>query len=130
MLDLQGESFLLKDSGPGTQRSMVSGALRNLDPTTKAKVYVADGAFKVAPELWTQVYTIHAHQDGFYMQLLFCLLPNKQVVHLQTHVAHGPESGSRLPNSPHWLPTSKPARGTPLKQAFGPRKSRAVASPT
>ena len=37
----------------------------------------ADGTFKCYPKFFTQLYTIHGFKNGHYLQLVYCLLPNK-----------------------------------------------------
>ena len=37
----------------------------------------ADGTFKCCPKFFTQLYTIHGSKNGHYLQLGYCLLPNK-----------------------------------------------------
>ena len=37
----------------------------------------ADGTFKCCPKFFTQLYTIHGFKNRHYLQLVYCLLPNK-----------------------------------------------------
>ncbi len=37
-----------------------------------------DGTFATCPRLFYQFFTIHAKMSGRHLQLVFCLLPNKQ----------------------------------------------------
>ncbi|KAK7580165.1 hypothetical protein V9T40_000794 [Parthenolecanium corni] len=39
---------------------------------------LADGTFYVSPQHFYQLYTIHAFHDDSYIQLIFCVLPNKE----------------------------------------------------
>ena len=80
----KGEQFLLYDSGPETQRILIFGTQRNLEMLQLSSVWLADGTFKTAPLLFTQVYVIHAlrggpdlMKDGHLLPSLFVLLPNK-----------------------------------------------------
>ena len=80
----KGEQFLLHDSGPETQRILIFGTQRNLEMLQLSSVWLADGTFKTAPLLFTQVYVIHAlrggpdlMKDGHLLPSLFVLLPNK-----------------------------------------------------
>ena len=80
----KGEQFLLYDSGPETQRILIFGTQRNLEMLEQSTVWMADGTFKTAPALFTQVYAIHALRggpdllkDGHLLPSLFVLLPNK-----------------------------------------------------
>ena len=80
----KGERFLLYDSGPETQRILIFGTQRNPEMLEQSTVWMADGTFKTAPALFTQVYVIHAllggpdlMKDGHLFPSLFVLLPNK-----------------------------------------------------
>ena len=80
----KGEQFLLYDSGPVSQRILIFGTQRNLEMLQLSSVWLADGTFKTAPSLFTQVYVIHAlrggpdlMKDGHLLPSLFVLLPNK-----------------------------------------------------
>ena len=46
---------------PPYQRILVFGLKRNCDLLEGAAWWAGDGTFKVAPALWTQLYTIHAY---------------------------------------------------------------------
>ena len=76
--------FLLYDSGPDTQRMLIFGTQRNLEMLKLAEHWLADGTFKTAPPLFSQVYVVHAlrggtqlMRDGHLLPSLFVLLPNK-----------------------------------------------------
>ena len=80
----KGEQFLLYDSGPETQRILIFGTQRNLEMLRLSEYWLADGTFKTAPSLFTQVYAVHAlrggphpMRDGHLLPSLFVLLPNK-----------------------------------------------------
>ena len=80
----KGENFLLYDSGPNTQRMIIFGTQRNVEMLNASHIWLADGTFKTAPSLFSQVYTIHGLrggpnplQDGHLLPSLFVLLPNK-----------------------------------------------------
>ena len=45
--------------------------LRNCDS------WFCDGTFRVVPDLFTQLYTIHAEKDGVIFPCIYALLPNK-----------------------------------------------------
>ena len=83
-LTAKGEQFLLYDSGPDTQRMLIFGTQRNLEMLKLAEHWMADGTFKTAPPLFSQVYVVHAlrggaqlMRDGHLLPSLFVLLPNK-----------------------------------------------------
>ena len=78
------EQFLLYDSGPEPQRILIFGTQRNLDMLQASQCWLADGTFKTAPNLFAQVYVLHALRggpeplkDGHLLPSLFILLPNK-----------------------------------------------------
>ena len=80
----KGEQFLLYDSGPETQRILIFGTQRNLEMLQLTEYWMADGTFKTAPPLFSQVYVVHALRggaqllrDGHLLPSLFVLLPNK-----------------------------------------------------
>ena len=60
----KGEQFLLYDSGSDTQRNLIFGTQSNLEMLKLSRIWLADGTFKTAPSLFTQVYVIHALRGG------------------------------------------------------------------
>ena len=83
----KGEQFLLYDSGPEVERILIFGTQQNLEMLQLSQVWLADGTFKTAPTLFTQVYVVHAlrggpdpMKDGHLLPSLFVLLPNKTEV--------------------------------------------------
>ena len=79
----KGENFMLYDSGPGIQWIIIFGTMRNVEMLNASQIWLADGTFKTAPVLFSQVYTIHGLrggpnplQDGHILPSLFVLLPN------------------------------------------------------
>ena len=80
----KGDNFLLYDSGPSAQRILIFGTLCNVEMLNASHIWLADGTFKTAPALFSQVYTIHALrggpnplEDGHLLPSLFVLLHNK-----------------------------------------------------
>jgi hypothetical protein len=70
--------FLLHDSGPGEQRILIFGDNGLLDGLARADIWIADGTFKVVPNLFFQLYTIHFQfVRGINPAALYCLLQNK-----------------------------------------------------
>jgi hypothetical protein len=57
---MRGEDFLMYDSGPGIQRSIIFTTTSNLALMSESQHWYADGTFKVTPPLFNQIYTIHA----------------------------------------------------------------------
>ena len=80
----KGDNFLLFDSGPGSQRIIMFGTQENVEMLNASQIWLADGTFKTAPPLFSQVYCIHGLrggpnplQDGHLLPCLFILLPSK-----------------------------------------------------
>ena len=80
----KGDNFLLYDSGLGIQRIIIFGTKCNVEMLNASQIWLADGTYKTAPSLFSQVYTIHGLrggpnplQDGHLLPSLFVLLPNK-----------------------------------------------------
>ena len=74
-----GEVFLLHDSGVGDEeRILIFGTERTVNLLHAADHWYMDGTFKIVPELFFQLYTIHGSTNaGFIVPCLFVLLPNK-----------------------------------------------------
>ena len=82
----KGDRFLLYDSGTGSenQRLLIFGTASNIDMLNTSNIWLADGTFKTAPNLFYQLYVIHALkggpnilEDGHLLPSLFILLSNK-----------------------------------------------------
>ena len=75
---LKGEPFLLYDSGFGDeQRIIIYGTLKFLSLLRNSDSWFCDGTFSVVPDLFTQLYTIHAEKDGVIFPCIYALLPDK-----------------------------------------------------
>ena len=75
---LKGEPFLLYDSGYGDQqRIVIYGTHKFLSLLRNCDNWFCDGTFSVVPDLFTQLYTIHAEMDGVIFPCIYALLPNK-----------------------------------------------------
>ena len=73
-----GEPFLIYDSGVGDQdRMFIFASEIRLQLLRESEDWYADGIFKVCPEIFYQLYTIHGQQNGQIFPVVFCLLPNK-----------------------------------------------------
>ena len=74
-----GEEFLLFDSGPDdANRILIFGTQRNTDILVRSSSIYVDGTFKIVPELFYQLYTVHAvHPNGAVFPCIYALLPNK-----------------------------------------------------
>ena len=75
---LKGEPFLLYDSGYGDQqRIVIYGTHKFLSLLRNCDSWFCDGTFSVVPNLFTQLYTIHAEMDSIIFPCIYALLPNK-----------------------------------------------------
>ncbi|KAG8171896.1 hypothetical protein JTE90_004456 [Oedothorax gibbosus] len=74
----KGDNFLLYDSGPAAanDRILVFGTSENLN-STNCKHWFADGTFKSAPHLFTQIYIIHGIVKNQNVLAVYALLPSK-----------------------------------------------------
>ena len=73
------QNILIFDSGVGDQeRIFIFGTQQELQLSGQSDDWYADGTFKVCPEIFYKVYTIHAQVNGQILPCLFALLPNKQ----------------------------------------------------
>ena len=57
----RGAMFLLKDSGPLTNRFFIFSTESNLDLMCRYRNWSGDGTFSVAAKFFYQLYTIHVH---------------------------------------------------------------------
>ena len=72
-----GSPFLLFDSGPSNNRILLFSTQRNLELMDHCDHWYADGTFRAAPPLFTQIYTIHAVKYNSTIPTVFALMPNK-----------------------------------------------------
>ena len=74
-----GEVLLLFDSGnDDADRILVFGTQQTLDVIAEADDLFLDGTFKIVPELFFQLYTVHAMtRSGYMIPCIYALLPNK-----------------------------------------------------
>lgn len=76
---LKGEPFLLFDSGFGDERRMILYATPEfLSILSKSNNWFCDGTFKIVPELFFQLYSIHAEFEGLVIPCVYALLSNKE----------------------------------------------------
>ncbi|CAF1055049.1 unnamed protein product, partial [Brachionus calyciflorus] len=79
-LEFEGQNsdnFFFYDSGKDDEnRFFIFTTEENLKLLEKSNCF-ADGTFSVAPNLFYQVYTIHAFVNGRCIPLVYCLLPRK-----------------------------------------------------
>ena len=77
-LTSNGDPFLIFDSGVGDlNRIFIFASPQGLQLLSNSQHWYADGTFKVCPELFFQLYTVHAQQDGRIFPCIFSLLQNK-----------------------------------------------------
>ena len=75
---LNGDNFLLFDSGEGDiYRMMLFGTSKFLSILKESNNWYCDGTFKVVPEHFFQLYTIHAQKDGYIFPCVYALLQAK-----------------------------------------------------
>ena len=71
------ENFLMADDGMNENRMMIFSTKTNLSYLCKSTAIYGDGTFKVAPNLFYQLYSLHATVYGENVPLVYVLLPNK-----------------------------------------------------
>src|SRR6476469_6756484 len=72
------KEMVLFDSGPGQNRLILMGCPELLDGLARADIWLADGTFKVVPNLYFQLYSIHfSFGSGINPAACYCLLNNK-----------------------------------------------------
>ena len=77
-LTTKGDPFLLADDGDA-ERILIFSTQDNLTHLTAATTVYGDGTFYTCPDLFTQLYTLHAFVDGAIYPLIYALLPGKGV---------------------------------------------------
>ena len=89
------ELFLLYDSGPEIQRIIIFATQKNLDMLQFSRVWLADGSFRTAPLLFTQVYVVHALRGGPDLLKDSHLLPSIFIYFPTNRKQHIKECGNR-----------------------------------
>ena len=73
-----GENFLLFDSGVADKnRIFIFGTDQSSSLLEQSSHWFMDGTFSIVPEIFFQLYTVHALISGDVIACLYCLLPNK-----------------------------------------------------
>ena len=72
------DDFLLYDDEDGDNRMLIYATDENLNMLQMSETWFADGTFKVVPQLFFQLYTVHALRNGYLIPCAYGLLPNKQ----------------------------------------------------
>lgn len=71
--------LILYDSGKDGNRVIIFGSHDLLDGLARAKLWLADGTFKVVPSIFFQLYTIHFELvPGINPVAVYCLVTNKE----------------------------------------------------
>ena len=74
----QFQDLILFDSGSGSDRLILLGKRELLDGLARAKLWLADGTFKVVTSLFFQLYTTHFELvHGINSAAIYCLVQNK-----------------------------------------------------
>ena len=72
------EQFLIFDSGQGdADRIFIFGTNQSLQLLSQSQNWFGDGTFKVCPQIFFQIYTIHAQINWRILPCIYALLPNK-----------------------------------------------------
>ncbi|GAB0097315.1 hypothetical protein DMENIID0001_129480 [Sergentomyia squamirostris] len=74
---INGEKFLLFDSGPGEERTLMFATQENLQFLATHRNWIADGTFKVVPSQFHQLYTIHAVVGSSSYACVFILMSKR-----------------------------------------------------
>ena len=75
---LNGDRFLLFDSGPGDEdRMLIFATDQALELLSTSDDWYCDGTFSVCPEIFFQLYTVHARYQERTIPCIFGLLKNK-----------------------------------------------------
>ncbi|XP_064467768.1 uncharacterized protein LOC135378621 [Ornithodoros turicata] len=73
-----GTQFLLYDSGLGhTERVIIFGSPAMLSALRSSDFWLADGTFKVAPQLFFQLYPVHCRVNGSVLPAVYALMTHK-----------------------------------------------------
>lgn len=74
----KGDPFLLYDSGDGdSERLFIFATQQNLKCLAESTSWFADGTFKVTPDQFYQLYTVHADINSIVVPMAYGLLPSK-----------------------------------------------------
>ena len=74
--DADGDHWLLGDN-KGRNRVLVFCTKENLRRLTQSSYLIMDGTFKVVPDVFSQLYVIHAYVHGIWAPQVFALMKNK-----------------------------------------------------
>jgi len=74
---VNGDNFLLFDSGPNSDRILIFGTTDHLNFLKHSDILLADGTFKSSPNLFDQLFIIHGMRGKTTFPLVYCLTPNR-----------------------------------------------------
>lgn len=75
----RNENFLLYDSGANDRyRILIFGTRANVECLKNNENWFVDGTFSVAPNIFTQLFTIHALINNKVVPLIYVLMPSKR----------------------------------------------------
>ena len=92
----KGENFLLYDSGLSENRILLFSTEKNMQLLQASSDWFCDGTFKVVPELFYQLYSIHCLISNKTIPCDFALLSNKCQVTYEEHFSLVRAINSRL----------------------------------
>ncbi|CAF2115230.1 unnamed protein product [Rotaria magnacalcarata] len=92
--------FLRCDTGPSDDRILLFACTKQLDILQSTDDFLVDGTFKVVPEIFYQVYIVHAVYPGHVVPVLYALLRRKNAV-ICHNLVH-----QLLRFAPNWNPVS------------------------
>ncbi|CAM4846255.1 unnamed protein product, partial [Rotaria magnacalcarata] len=72
-----GDRFLLYDNGDSSRRIIILSPDEDLDRLSNSEHWHCDGTFKLCPQLFYQLYTIHGHLCGRSLPLVYCYVAGK-----------------------------------------------------
>ena len=72
-----GKSFLLPEDG-GDDNIVIFASEDDLPRLAEAECLYVDGTFHICPNIFYQVFTVHAVVNRVHVPLAYCLLPNKR----------------------------------------------------
>ena len=98
LLHDRGANLLLADSGPGDDRILAFGSRRHLTFLHQEDVVLADGTFRVTPQLWKKRCTLHVTIQGFSIPVLNFLVLGKNTTLLRMVTDMVPDAGVK-----NWL---------------------------
>ena len=72
-----GDQFLIADDGYGNDKLFIFGTDNNMKLLCESHKIHVDGTFQTCPNIFYQIFTIHAMKFGKMFPLIFAFLPNK-----------------------------------------------------